>query len=230
MSRPPSARSTAVAAGETAAIADTLAKANEQYQAESQPYVSKEATGSLKKALQQIASPQEVYVGDAADMKIWGTAGEDMTASINTSKENTLTLEANYDGKVQSPTGTFVSITLTGVSWNVTVPYGWISEDGQVGHVDVTLKDGNTVIEFYAPHFSSYVIGKATVPPQSTDNTTTTTPSTTTPSTTTPSTSTPAGTSILKDTSADVDLPLALVLTVGVLLLCGSAVVLKKRA
>lgn len=85
-----------------------------------------------------------------------------LNITVLTYSTTSATFEASYEGGVQSPLGTYVTITLP---YNVDGTWNWVSDNGQSGVVIVTNNGSTATLGFFAPHFTKYTLTKGTTAP-----------------------------------------------------------------
>lgn len=126
---------------------------------------------------------------------------------------NTLTVDMSYVNEA-SEFGAIVTVYVP-TSSLAAGDYIWSCE-GQTGSVLRIPNGETTLLSFYAPHFSQYVLSKYVAP------------STQTPSTQTPSTQTPSNDAPIKDTGADMSVSLLVLAAGGIAVIGGAALTSRK--
>lgn len=145
--------------------------------------------------------------GAYSTLSVRHVSGSDVNTVLTNTGNNTLKLEANFgDGNgYSSELGAVVQITLHSGLLSRDCAYMWVNDAGQTGPVEFMQESYVDVLEFYAPHFSTYTIQPV------------------------PSAPAPAA-PILARTDSDLNMTAALLAALALVLTAGCAVVLKKRA
>lgn len=149
-------------------------------------------------------------------MATYPQMAESLTVSDMAVSGNVVALTASFENGVQSDLGTMITVFVKD-ELDTSKQYMWICDNSQTGYASVAALNNDpngykSVISFYAPHFSKYVIAPVGSLGGSTSGAVNTTGS------------------ILASTGADMSVAMVGVAAMAIVMVAGSAVVLKKRS
>ncbi|MDO5603233.1 MAG: hypothetical protein Q4G07_10760 [Oscillospiraceae bacterium] len=201
--------------------------------------VGDEVTNAMKKFLVSYLGDLPMAIKTIEGCKVSAyyspTVIRDFEVSKVSFKDGVLEFTAQFAGGVQSDMGTYLELEMNTVI-DASKSYMWEC-DGQTGKAYITTVGSGdsaySVVSFYAPHFSTYVITevKNETPAPTPDPTPEEKPGTETdPSPeTNPGTETNPAPTVLANTGADMSFAIFGIVGLGALVVLGSAAALKKR-